>query len=74
MMGTGLCLPLPQAPPRDAGLGHTHLANCPAAAPGEPVPSAPPGKSLAATLVSYLGLAQAGSQLRCWGWLDPDEA
>lgn len=74
MMGKGLCLLLPQAPPRYAGLGHSHLANCPAAAPGEPVPSAPPGKSLAATLVSYLGVAQPGSQLGCRGWLDPDEA
>lgn len=74
MMGTGLCPPLPQAPPRDPGLGPAHLANCPAAAPGGPVPSAPPGASVVAVLVGYPGSTQPGSHLGCWGWPDPDEA
>lgn len=65
---------LAQARPWDVSWDHTHSAKGPAAAPGKPVPSAPHGKSLPGSLVSYTGSEQPGSHLGSRAGLDPCEA
>lgn len=53
----------PPVPPWDVSWDHTHSAKGPCRCPRKTSPSAPPGKSLLGSLVSYAGSEQPGSHL-----------